>query len=242
MTKPSPTRPFAVFDIDGTITRWQFLHAINDQLAKDGYIDQKTYQAVLDARMTWKKRSHSSSYSDYEKTLVEIWEKTLPHLTTAEFDIVVNQIFELYKDQVYTYTRDLVRELKAQDYILLIISGSPVEVVAKFAEYYGFDDYIGTEHPHEQGKYTGEIKLRTYDKHKAVEELIAKHGLATKGSIGVGDSKGDIGMLEMIEQPIAFNPDKALYDHARKHGWKIVVERKSIVYELSNDGRRFILA
>ena len=34
---------FAVFDIDGTLIRWQLYHAIADELAKSGHIDAETY-------------------------------------------------------------------------------------------------------------------------------------------------------------------------------------------------------
>ena len=43
-----------------------------------------------------------------------------------DFDEIVERVFEKYKDQVYRYTRDLIRELKSQDYLLFAISGSQV--------------------------------------------------------------------------------------------------------------------
>jgi phosphoserine phosphatase len=39
-------------------------------------------------------------------------------------------------------------------------------------------------------------------------------------------------MLEAVENPIAFNPNQTLYNHAKKRGWEIVVERKDVIYEL----------
>jgi phosphoserine phosphatase len=50
--------------------------------------------------------------------------------------------------------------------------------------------------------------------------------------VAVGDTHGDIEMLEFVEQPIAFNPNKTLYDYAREKGWQIVVERKNVIYQL----------
>ena len=34
-------RPFAVFDIDGTLIRWQLYHSIADTLARLGHIEPK---------------------------------------------------------------------------------------------------------------------------------------------------------------------------------------------------------
>jgi phosphoserine phosphatase len=46
----------------------------------------------------------------------------------------------------------------------------------------------------------------------------------------------------MCLHPIAFNPNKELFDHAREHGWNIVVERKNVVYELSAGKEQYVLA
>ncbi len=63
-------RPFAVFDIDGTIIRWQLYHAIADALAKTGHIDAKLFEQARQARMQWKKRVGDDAFKDYELILV----------------------------------------------------------------------------------------------------------------------------------------------------------------------------
>ena len=49
-------------------------------------------------------------------------------------------------------------------------------------------------------------------------------------------------MLSTVEQPIAFNPTKQLFEHARTYGWRIVLERKNMVYELEPRDGSYILA
>jgi len=71
------------------------------------------------------------------------------------------------------------------------------------------------------------------DKAKVLERAVQKEGLTLEGSIGVGDTEGDITMLSKVEQPICFNPNQLLYNEAKKQGWKIVVERKDVIYEIS---------
>jgi phosphoserine phosphatase len=41
-------------------------------------------------------------------------------------------------------------------------------------------------------------------------------------------------MLSSVGNPIAFNPNDALAAHAKKYGWKIIVERKNVIYDLKN--------
>jgi phosphoserine phosphatase len=72
---------------------------------------------------------------------------------------------------------------------------------------------------------------------------VKEHGLTWEDSYAVGDSGGDSSMLARVEHPIAFNPNNDLQTEAMKHGWPIVLERKSIAYRLEKgpDGT-YILA
>ena len=40
-------------------------------------------------------------------------------------------------------------------------------------------------------------------------------------------------MLELVERPICFNPSRELYKAAKRLGWKVVVERKDVVYDIN---------
>jgi phosphoserine phosphatase len=48
----------------------------------------------------------------------------------------------------------------------------------------------------------------------------------------MGDTLSDVGFLEMVQTPIAFNPNRSLFEVARRSNWPIVVERKDVVYNL----------
>lgn len=226
-------RPFAVFDIDGTLIRWQLYHAVADELARRGHFGVIEYQAVRQARMTWKKREHEDSFKAYEKALVNLVDQAMAGLEVQELQSACKTVIEEYKDQVYTYTRDLIRKLRADGYLLFTISASQSEIVKMLAEYYDFDDYGGSEYEVINGVYTGKKEvLKSERKPEYLELLAQKHGATYSGSVAVGDSEGDIPMLEAVEQSVAFNPTKQLFEHAFSKKWKIVVERKNVVYEL----------
>lgn len=236
------TTPFAVFDIDGTIIRWQLYHAIGDALAKKGIIDQGAFRQVQEARMNWKRRSSEDQFRTYELELVKAFDAALNGLEVKLLSDVADQVFDEYKEQVYTYSRDLIAQLKKKDYLLFAISGSPAIIVSKLAKYYGFDDFAATEYPAKDGRYLGTKALSLGKKPELLQQLIQKHHADSVGSIGVGDSEADIGMLELVEQPIALNPTKLLFQHSRAAGWKIVLERKNMVYELEPRDGKYILA
>lgn len=234
-------QPFAVFDLDGTLVRWQLYHAIVDKLADASQIDPQDYRKVIEARLRWKQRDTNTTFRAYELVLVKAYEATLKTLTTEQFDKAVEAAFDEHKEQVYTYTRDLIHDLKRKGYVLLAISGSHVEAVQKIAEHYGFDDSAGTIYHREAGTFTGQKTFAAQDKKQTLLNLIRKHNLTVKGSIGIGDGDSDIGMLELVERPIAFNPTKTLLNHSIKNGWEIVVERKNVVYKLKSQNGQYIL-
>lgn len=232
---------FAVFDLDGTLIRWQLYHAVVDRLAKEGHLGPDAREVLHAARMRWKRREAGYSFRDYEIALIKTYEESVATVSPAVFDEVMTSVIDEYKDQVYTYTRDLAIRLKSEGYTLLAISGSHEELVAAIAQHYDFDDWIGTRYKRKSGTFTGEKYVASHDKEAALRSLITKHKLATHESYAIGDSKSDAPMLEMVDHPIAFNPDKALYDIALRNGWDIVVERKNVVYTLRKQKSTYTL-
>ncbi|MEK7594026.1 MAG: HAD family phosphatase [Patescibacteria group bacterium] len=237
------SQPFAAFDIDGTIIRWQLYHALGDELARQGKFDDKQYQKVREARMVWKQRAHDKSFEDYELTLIAAFDIALKTISVDDLEQACRKVISEYKDQVYRYTRDLIAQLKSKNYLLFAISASQEQVVKLVAEYYGFDGYGGSRYETKDGVFTGKSTiLKSERKPEYLKRLVAKHGATWKGSVAVGDSEGDIPMLSAVEKPIAFNPTQALYEHAKANGWPVVVERKNMIYRLESQDGSYILA
>jgi HAD superfamily hydrolase (TIGR01490 family) len=224
-------RKFAVFDIDGTLIRWQLYHAVVNRLAVENLLGGGFYDQIRAARRKWKDRAQP--FSEYESILVREFLATLSELDYRQYERVIRDIWDEYHQQTYVYTRDLIKELKDGGYFLLIISGSPSEIIELLAKGYGFDDFTACVFERKKGHFTGQVLSPVHDKKLALEKLVDRHNLDWQGSIAVGDSGSDIAMLELVAQPIAFNPDRKLFDAARAAGWRIVVERKDVVYQLA---------
>lgn len=234
-------RKFAVFDFDGTLIRWQLYHAIVDGLAREGFIDKSAFDRVIEARRKWKVRESEDAFMGYQHELIKCYGNALPGLSKPEHDKAIENAVSQHKDQVYVYTRNLVANLKSKNYFLIAISGSHREAVEEVAKHYGFDDYVGTKFEVFDGKFTGNYQLASADKRQILENLVKEHNLTTKDSFAVGDSESDISILEIVENPIAFNPNKNLFEYAKARDWKIVVERKNVIYELSVINGQYIL-
>lgn len=242
MSIRQPNRPYAVFDLDGTLIRWQLFHSIVYKFAKSGRLSTVEYQAVKDARKVWKNRTSDESFDDYQNELIVAYQIIVKGLSSREFEEIARAVFEIHKDQVHVYTRDLMRELKSKGYLLFAVSGSFSHIVELVANYYGFDDSAGSTQAVLNGKFTGERDIVQFDrKVDKIKELALKHNATNDGNIAIGDSMGDLAMLEYVELPIAFNPSRELFEYAMIQGWKIVVERKNTIYQLIKQGNRYVL-
>lgn len=235
------SKKFAVFDIDGTLIRWQLYHVMVDKLASRGVLGKDVKQQLRTARMAWKRRENAESFKSYERTIVSAYEDALQHLKTKDFDEMITGIIDEYKDQTYVYTRELLEQCKADGYFLLIISGSHHELIEQIGKYFGFDDWVGSQYARTSGAYSGEKQIPSSDKAAVLKELIGKHDLVYENSLGIGDSASDIAMLELVENPIAFNPDMILFKKAQQNGWPIVIERKNMIYKLEPSEGTYIL-
>jgi len=236
-------RPFAVFDIDGTLIRWQLYHAMADAMSKQDIINSTKYQLVLQARENWKSRLSINSFSEYEESMIKLINSSIPGLDYPIFQQICLSIVNRYQNQVYSFTRDLIANLKKQGYLIFAISASPAELVSLVAKYYKFDDYGASTYEVKDNKLTGNKTILYGEaKTKKLNQLIASHRASIANSIGVGDTLGDWEMLNMTEKAIAFNPSKNLYDQALTKGWEIIIERKNVVYRLVSANGKYFLA
>jgi HAD superfamily hydrolase (TIGR01490 family) len=223
----------AIFDIDGTVFRSSLLIELVEALIKAGLIPKEMrdeYKAEYEA---WVNRK--GSYDDYICTLVQAFLKYIKGVHYDDFKQVAEALIESKKNHVYRYTRDLIQELKDKDYYVLAISQSPKTVLNAFCKAYGFDNFYGMLYElNDREVFTGGQVNRkeTENKSEILKRIVEEEGLTLEDSVGVGDSKMDVSFLEVVDNPICFNPSKTLYEEAVKRGWKVVVERKNVIYEL----------
>jgi HAD superfamily hydrolase (TIGR01490 family) len=237
-------KKFAVFDIDGTLFRWQLFHEVVFELIASGYIPKEA-QVKIDEKMTlWRNRAHRHAFSDYEHAVIEAFLPHLPGLKVANLEAAADKVLERSGAKVHAYTRNLIEKLRAQGYFLIAISGSQDEVVKRFAKLWQFDMAIGQVHEVSDGVYTGKIpgKLLITQKGPLLKSIVTENKLSWEDSIAIGDSRSDSDMLELVEHPIAFNPDDQLFAVAQTKGWKVVIERKNMIYELEQRDGTYVLA
>jgi HAD superfamily hydrolase (TIGR01490 family) len=220
-------KPLAVFDIDGTIFRSSLLIEVTQELIKAGVFPESISSKYDREYAQWLDRR--GSYEIYLQKLVEAFKERLIGTGVTQLEEAAEKVIASSAHRTYRYTRDLITQLR-KTHFLVAISGSPDELVSRFAKFYGFDAYRATSYGRVDGRYDGTNVRGDLKKGDRVREIVQEHGLTLSGSVGVGDTESDADFLQLVERPIAFNPNSVLFEIAMKRGWQVVVERKDVIY------------
>lgn len=235
-------KKFAAFDIDGTLFRSGLYREVFYELYKMGVLPNDLTEQTTEKHRVWRHRVHGNAFEEFDAIVVTVLDSYLPRLKISDYEEAVKRVLDKRAENVYIYTRDLLKKLKAEGYFLIAISGSQQELVEPFAKRYGFDMWVGQQWERGEKYFTGKVVKTHTGKDKIIERMLDQHNLTMKDSYAVGDSNGDSGMLGIVDNPIAFNPTSELIEKALANNWKVVIERKNVSYELEgNKDGRFLL-
>ncbi len=227
-------RRVAFFDIDGTVFRSSLLIELVEQLVNQNVFPLVARERYMDEWLAW--RDREGSYEEYIQAVIATFMDHIKGVHYGDLADIGRQVVAVQSKRVYTHTRNLVTKLKQQGYYLVAISQSPKTILDEFCEQYGFDKVYGRIYDiGPQDRFTGAVQEEHLIQNKAniVKRVFDRDpSLVKEGSIAVGDTDGDIPLLESVERAICFNPNKVLHTHAKRMGWEIVVERKDMVYNI----------
>ncbi|MBD3427154.1 MAG: HAD-IB family phosphatase [Candidatus Omnitrophica bacterium] len=178
-----------VFDIDGTITRhvssWRYIHeklGLWDVLAKK-YQDQFLAGKI--------------SYRRFCELDAAHWK-----------DMEVSKLEKVFTSVKYSKNvKRAMKKLKKSGFKLVAISTGLQFIADRVKKELGFDHVIGNRLNIRKGRLTGKvtIKISHGAKGRTVRGILKRFGARAEEMIAVGDSEGDIPMIEIAGYSIAFN-------------------------------------
>ncbi|OGI15219.1 MAG: hypothetical protein A3E38_02860 [Candidatus Moranbacteria bacterium RIFCSPHIGHO2_12_FULL_54_9] len=232
--KSTKKNKIAIFDIDGTIFRKNLHFELINELSWMKTFPAEARNALVEIYTDW--LEHEGTYEEYRKALITLYAEHIKGCTKEDVIKASKILIPFHAKRTYIFAERLIKKLRAENYHLMVISGSPTEVVEEYnRQYLKFDSAFGSIYTLDSaGRYTGEAEFEpSKNKGHVVEQYMYEHKLTFEGSYGVGDTESDISFLKLVENPIAFNPNQNLKAVAEKENWKIVVEKKDVVYEVA---------
>ncbi len=233
-------KPLLCIDIDGTLFRWQlvlcWLHELAKQYATIGEIIKDTdplFRGYKDREV---------SFEVFVQAYVErFWEsKRYVGISAEDARQAAKAAVQIHGRRVYTFTRELLRAAKSLDWLTLAISGSPQEAVEELLLPYEVDAVIAVRHPVDgEGRYTdGDVDHPVHNKAAALQAFLDERPgqVDLTQSVAIGDSPADASMLQRVDWPICFNPNKDLTRIANQHGWPSVLEVRNVHHFLMRGG------
>ncbi len=138
--------------------------------------------------------------------------------------LVAGAMEPVLKPLVYQEPLHLVERHRERGEPVYIVSATLQEIVDELARELGFDGAIGSTCEIVDGAYTGRSLRACHGEGKAaaLRELAQAEGLDLAASTAYSDSHTDLPFLEVVGNPVAVNPDRALRRIAAERGWPVL--------------------
>lgn len=211
----------AIFDLDHTLLDSDSDHAWGQYLVDKELVDPAVH-----------KHRNDHFYEQYKAGTLDIHEYlafSLKPLTDYSLEdmLASREAFlnERIVPMISQKSRDLIAHHKRQGDTLLIITATNGFVTYPIAELLGIDHIIAPHPEFIDGGYTGRVVGTPSFQHGKVirlNEWLEEQGYELTDSWFYSDSHNDLPLLEIVDHPVAVDPDNTLRKVAEDKGWPVI--------------------
>lgn len=211
----------AIFDLDNTLIADDSDFLWGQFLVEQGIVDRVIYERI-----------NAQFYKDYQQGTLDMLAflrfalKPLADHSLDQLHIWREQFLNEVIAPIYLQNaQNLVDKHRAQGHTLLVITATNRFITAPIVKMYGIENLIATTPELVEGRYTGEIvgvPCFQAGKVTLLNEWLAKTGETLAGSYFYSDSHNDLPLLQLVENPVAVDPDDKLRQFAQSKSWKIM--------------------
>jgi HAD superfamily hydrolase (TIGR01490 family) len=215
----------AIFDLDNTLLAGDSDYLWGVFLAEQGAVDEAHYE-----------RENERFYREYKEGRLDIFEFlrfSLRPLRENDPDKLHswrrNFLERKIEPIILPRAGDLLERHRRRGDTLLIITATNAFVTAPIARRLGVEHLLATEPEMRDGRYTGGVAGTPCFRNGKVERLrdwLAQRHESLTGSWFYSDSHNDIPLLELVDNPVAVDPDDELRRHAAEQGWPVISLRE----------------
>ncbi len=119
----------------------------------------------------------------------------------------------------------LITDHRQQGHELLIVTATNRYITGPIAMSLGVDELIACEGEIVDGMYTGEpsgVPSFQDGKVTRLRQWMEGRDATLDGAYFYSDSHNDLALLELVDNPVAVDPDDTLRAHAEERGWPII--------------------
>ena len=211
----------AIFDLDNTLLAGDSDYLWGQFLGETGAVDREAYE-----------RENERFYAEYREGRLDIMEFlafSLAPLAAHPREQLDAWHARFMRDKIEpcitAAAEQLVERHRTAGDTLMIITATNAFVTAPIAARLRIPHLIATDPEMVDGSYTGRVAGTPSFREGKVERLrawLGAHGETLDGASFYSDSHNDLPLLELVDHPVAVDPDDLLEAHARRHGWPIV--------------------
>ena len=211
----------AIFDLDNTLLSIDSDHAWGEFLLEQGAVDPVAYREANDRFKADYDAGRLDMMAFLEVALKPLADNSMEQLAAWHQQFMVSKI----EPNILPLAEELIARHRTRGDTLLIITATNRFITAPIAERLGIDELIAVEPEIQDGRYTGRVSgTPSFQQGKVtrLQQWLDTRDDTLDGSWFYSDSHNDLPLLEMIDHPVAVDPDPALREVAEARGWKII--------------------
>lgn len=211
----------ALFDLDNTLLSGDSDYEWGQFLVRKGLVDPEIYAA-----------ENQRFYGQYQQGTLDILEysafafkplseRSMEELAALHRDFMQESILPIMSDAA----QQLVEEHRRQDHTLVVITATNSFITRPIAAAFGISNLLATEPKVVDGRYTREVAgTPCFQRGKVsrLQDWLQDRHETLAGSFFYSDSRNDLPLLEMVENPVAVDPDAVLHSVAQERGWPVI--------------------
>ena len=209
-----------IFDLDNTLIAGDSDHAWGEFLVERQIVDADYYKAKND-QFYQDYQSGGLKIEDYLAFALEpLANNSLNDLLAWREEFLVEKILPLMLPKA----KALISKHRKQGDYLLIITATNHFVTERIAKLLEVDDIIATNPEQNDKGFTGKVAGTPSFKEGKITRLnswLSQQNHSMEGAYFYSDSHNDLPLLELVDFPIAVDPDEILRVHCEKHNWPI---------------------
>jgi HAD superfamily hydrolase (TIGR01490 family) len=211
----------AIFDLDNTLLSIDSDHAWGEFLLEQGAVDPIAYREANERFMADYNAGTLDMAAFLEMALKPLADNSPEQLSAWHQQFMVSKI----EPNILPKAEELLARHRTKGDTLLIITATNRFITAPIAERLGVDHLIAVNPEVKNGRYTGRVSgIPSYREGKVtrLEKWLEDQDLTMEGAWFYSDSHNDLPLLEIVEHPVAVDPDDTLREIAKERQWRIM--------------------